>query len=184
MALPGRRALGGAALEGCPPRAGCGAGRTQVTADSPLGRAAAVLTLYGQARRGGAGPCTLRSRPEAPGNSVGDFSARAGSPRWCPQVSRTSPLRPSLPVETRAGPRPAGVSPRTPLQLPGPSTRGSGGREAFSDYTSELSVTQPCGQMVNLPGPFSQVALRSLCNPRVILGPGETLAIDPSQVFG
>lgn len=106
----------------------------------------AHLIRAGAARAGRgrawAGSCTPRARPEAPrklgGASLQGRGLLSGA-STCPELPA---LRPSLPAETRAGPRPTGVSPPTPLQLPGASTLGSWGREPLSADTLELSVTQ------------------------------------------
>lgn len=154
---------GGAALEGCPPRAGCGDGRTQVTTAAALGRAPAVRTLLGQALRGRAGPVWAGwGRAPSPGrNPRGDFSA--GVPPSPPNF----PLRPSLLVEARAGPRLQALnlalrgflaSP-TRLQLQVPPRYP--GRETFSDCTLELRYPALWSDG-NLPGAFSNCSKESL----------------------
>lgn len=149
---------GGAALEGSPPRAGCGAGRTQVTTAAPLGRAPAVRTLLGQALRGRGGA------------GVGGLWAEtlgATSLPGCPQVPRTSPYAP--PYWSRPAPDPPTGAELDSARVSCFAHRGRSCRSLLGSrggrplVTAPWSpVTQPCGQMVNLPGPFLTGSKESL----------------------
>lgn len=115
-ALPDRKALGSAALEGCPPQAGCGKEQAVTGDDTHSTKASgAALTLYGPARRGwggvGLGGAGLggASHPVGPASwpdrtSRGGFSPWAGPAQRGPQVPRGH-----LQAETRAAPCPTGA---------------------------------------------------------------------------
>lgn len=95
-ALPGRKELGRSALEGCPPRAGCGKERAVTGDDTRSTKASgAALTLYGPTRRGrGGAGVGGASHPVGPASRPDNLPGRVLSRRRASLVGPLGTPRP------------------------------------------------------------------------------------------